>query len=199
MLFAASLDGVLVRGPMLGSDHAYARVADWLPDAAGRCAAVAADRDRALAELARRYLAGHAPAGDRDLARWAGLPLRDARRGLDAIAAQLTQRPDGLMELAADTSAPPPPRSPAPRLLGAFEPLLMGWCSRTEILGNHDADVVSGGIFRGFALVRGRGAATWRFRGSGVAVEPFAELTAAETAALERDGRAVSRFLGREP
>ena len=40
------------------------------------------DRDAALAELARRYLVGHGPADDRDLARWAGLPLRDARAGL---------------------------------------------------------------------------------------------------------------------
>ena len=45
-------------------------------------------RDVALAELARRYLAGHGPAGDRDLARWAGLPLRDARAGLRAIGAR---------------------------------------------------------------------------------------------------------------
>ena len=40
------------------------------------------DRDSALAELARRFLAGHAPADERDLAKWAGLPLRDARAGL---------------------------------------------------------------------------------------------------------------------
>ncbi|HEY1621667.1 MAG TPA: crosslink repair DNA glycosylase YcaQ family protein, partial [Streptosporangiaceae bacterium] len=33
-------------------------------------------RDRALAELARRFLAGHGPASDRDLAKWSGLPLR---------------------------------------------------------------------------------------------------------------------------
>ena len=50
------------------------------------------DRDAALAELARRYLAGHGPAGDRDLAKWAGLPLRDARAGLAAIASQLDAR-----------------------------------------------------------------------------------------------------------
>ena len=40
------------------------------------------DRDIALGELARRYLAGHAPATDADLAHWSGLPLRDARAGL---------------------------------------------------------------------------------------------------------------------
>src|SRR6185437_13671382 len=36
-------------------------------------------RPAALAELARRYLAGHGPASAADLALWAGLPLRDGR------------------------------------------------------------------------------------------------------------------------
>ena len=57
------------------------------------------DRDKALAELARRYLAGHGPASDRDLARWAGLPLRDARAGLSAIAGELEELGDGLVDL----------------------------------------------------------------------------------------------------
>ena len=76
LLFLASLRGIAVRGPMVGKQHAYVLVRDWLG------AAEPVDRDMALAELARRYLVGHAPADDRDLARWAGLPLRDARAGL---------------------------------------------------------------------------------------------------------------------
>src|SRR5439155_4362698 len=78
LLMLACLRGLTVRGPMIGREHAYALVRDWLGEARP------VDRDRALAELARRYLAGHGPAGDRDLARWAGLPLRDARAGLAA-------------------------------------------------------------------------------------------------------------------
>lgn len=86
LLYAASLRGLIVRGPMAGREHAYALVRDWLP------AAAPVDRDRALAELARRYLTGHGPASDRDLARWAALPLRDARAGLAAIAGELRDR-----------------------------------------------------------------------------------------------------------
>ncbi|MBA2298635.1 MAG: winged helix DNA-binding domain-containing protein, partial [Actinobacteria bacterium] len=90
VLMLACLRGVAVRGPMRGSEQALALVRDWL----GEPAPVV--RDTALAELARRYLGGHGPAEDRDLARWAGLPLRDARRGLTAIAATLVEREDGL-------------------------------------------------------------------------------------------------------
>ena len=75
LLMLACLRGIAVRGPMTGKQHAYVLVPDWL----GPQKPV--DRDAALAELARRYLAGHGPATDRDLARWAGLPLRDSRAG----------------------------------------------------------------------------------------------------------------------
>ena len=86
LLFLTSLRGISVRGPMIGKQHAYVLARDWLgaPPAA-------ADPDAALGWLARRYLAGHAPATDRDLAKWAGLPLRDARRALREIAADLVE------------------------------------------------------------------------------------------------------------
>jgi len=84
LLMLGSLRGLIVRGPMIGREHAYVLVRDWLGESHP------VDRDRALRELARRYLAGQGPASDRDLARWAGLPLRDARAALSAIAPELT-------------------------------------------------------------------------------------------------------------
>jgi hypothetical protein len=154
LLVRCSLRGLIVRGPMLGAEHAHALVRDWLGEP------VAVDRERALAELARRYLAGHAPADDRDLARWSGLALRDARAGLRAIAGQLRERGDGLLELVRAAPALPPPLPP-PLLLGAFDPLLLGWCSRDELLAGNRGIVTTNGIFRPFALVRGRAAAKW--------------------------------------
>lgn len=188
LVFRASIEGRIVRGPMIGRQHAFARVADWLSPAPPP------PRDVALAELARRYLAGHGPAGDRDLARWAGLPLRDARAGLRAIGGELRELPGGLADLARRPRAAP---LPPPRLLGAFEPLLLGWASRDDVLAPDQARVISGGVFRNFALVAGRGVAVWRLAGSGAAVEiePFADLAAEDAAALARDGEAVKDFL----
>jgi len=77
LLMAASLRGLIVRGPMVGARHAFALVRDWLGEEALR----PVDRDAALAELARRYLVGHGPASDRDLARWAGLRCATCARG----------------------------------------------------------------------------------------------------------------------
>jgi hypothetical protein len=186
LVFRASIEGRIVRGPMVGRQHAFARVSDWLSPAPPP------PREAALAELARRYLAGHGPAEDRDLARWAGLPLRDARAGLAAIAGELRELPGGLVDLARRARVAPLPR---PRLLGAFEPLLLGWASREDILASDHAHVVSGGVFRNFALVGGRGVAVWRLRGTAVEIEPFAALSAEDADALARDGDAVKRFL----
>lgn len=183
LLFRASLQGLVVRGPVAGSEQAYVLARDWVGPPPGL------DRGAALAMLARRYLAGHGPASDRDLARWAGVPLRDARAGLSAIAPSLADRPDGLAAL---KDAARPAGVPSPRLLGSYEPVLMGWTSRSWVLGAHEPNVVSGGLFRPFALVDGRAAATWRLANGGVAVEPFGTVPA-----LDDDARDVADFLAR--
>jgi winged helix DNA-binding protein len=186
ILMAASLRGLVVRGPMAGGRQTYALARDWL----GPLQPV--DRDRALAELARRYLAGHGPADARDLARWAGLPLRDARAGLRAIGSELVQRDDGLVDLAGRAPAAELPQA---RLLGAFEPVLLGWISRELLVGSHARRIMVGGLFKPFALVRGRAAGIWSLRGGEVALEPFGRLGRADAAALEADAADMLRFL----
>jgi hypothetical protein len=186
LLFLAAVRGIAVRGPMVGKEHAYVLVRDWL----GPQDPV--DRDAALAELARRYLLGHGPADDRDLARWAGLPLRDARAGLAAIAAELREREDGLVELA---GRPSPEPLPPPRLLGAFDPLLLGWTSRDEVVGPHKMLVTMNGIFRPFALVKGRAVATWGLAKNRVTIEHLGKVTKKAATALEADAAAVERFM----
>jgi hypothetical protein len=96
LLFLTSLRGITVRGPMIGKQHAHVLARDWL----GAPPAADPDPGAALGWLARRYLAGHSPATDRDLAKWAGLPLRDARRALREIGGDLDEGEDGLVRLA---------------------------------------------------------------------------------------------------
>jgi hypothetical protein len=188
ILALATIDGLIVRGPMAGKDQAFVLVSDWLgipPAAVGR--------EAALGELAERYLAGHAPASDRDLAQWAGIGLRDARLGLAACGA--VQRPDGLAELpvTGDWAAI---ALPPPLLLGAFDPLLLGWASRAPIVGPHRQIVTVNGLFRPFALAGGQAVATWGFAGGKVTLAPFAPLDDETAAALDVQAADVTRFLG---
>jgi hypothetical protein len=186
VLFYASLQGVCVRGPMVGKEHALVAARDWLGETA------APDREAALAELARRYLVGHGPASAADLARWAGLPLRDARAGLKAIARRIVDLGDGLVDLRGrEEPAPLPP----PCLLGAFDPLLLGWASREQVVGEHKLLVTTNGIFRPFALVKGRAVSTWRFQQGRVEIEHLERVTKKAAGRLDADAAAVEAFL----
>jgi hypothetical protein len=133
------------------------------------------ERDAALRELGRRYLAAHAGADERDLAHWSGLPLTDARRGLR------------------DVARPAVPRGPVPlRLVPAYDELLLGWRDRTPVVAAEHARRVhpGGGLLRAVVLEDGRAVGTWQLRAGRVTVKPFAEIRdtaglAAEIAAVE--------------
>jgi len=185
VLFRATLDGHIIRGPMVRGEHAFALAADWL----GRRPRI--NRDHGLAELARRYLVGHGPADERDLAKWAQLPLRDARAGLAAIASELTQRPDGLVDVRRDDV----PALPPPRLLGPFDPLLLGWRSREFVLDPTEHVVTVNGIIKAIALIDGRAAGTWTMPGGQVALHLWKAQGRRSTAALELEASAVERYL----
>jgi hypothetical protein len=146
-----------------------------------------------LARLARRYLTGHGPAGARDLAKWAGLPLGEARIGLAAIADEVVVVDGGLVQLAGTAPAAP---LPPPRLLGAFDPVLLGWVSRAAIVGRHRGIVTTNGLFRPFAMVAGRAVATWGLSGATVELRPLEDIAPGDLAALHGDAAAVLRFLG---
>ena len=54
------------------------------------------------------------------------------------------------------------------------------------------------GLFRPFALVRGRAAASWSWRSGEVELEPFGRLAKADAAALDAEAADVERFLALE-
>jgi hypothetical protein len=188
VLLAATIEGGVVRGPMRGAEHAFVSVSAWLGDGPGPV-----ERRASLARLARRYLVGHAPAATRDLAKWAGITLGDARVAFDAIRDELVTGVDGLVDLADRVPVPPPPK---PRLLGPFDPLLHGWVSREAVVGAHREIVTTNGLFRAFALVDGRAVGTWGLGGSTLTMRMLERVTASTMTALRRDAAAVLRFLG---
>ena len=187
ILFLSAMRGLTIRGPVIGRDQAFVLVRDWL----GR-PPKATDRDTALSELARRFLVGHGPANERDLAKWAGLTIGDARRGLRSVSAYLEELPGGLVDLA---GRPAPSGRRSPKLLGGFDPLLHGWVDREPVLGGNQTIVTMNGIFRPFALVGGRAVATWSMPRGRVALEPFDLIATPVLHALNLEARDVERFL----
>jgi hypothetical protein len=187
ILALSAIRGLTVRGPVIGSQQGFVLVRDWL----GKPPTVT-DRDTDLSELARRFLAGHGPADGRDLAKWAGIRLNEARRALRSIGDEVEQIPGQLVDLAA---RPTPNDARRPRLLGGFDPVLHGWVDREPVLGGNQTIVTMNGIFRPFALVDGRAVATWSMPGGRVVLDPFARIAKPMLAELDREAADVERFL----
>lgn len=200
LLSVAAREGLVCRGPDRDGEPTYVRLSDWLP---GAQPVEPAERDVALARLAHRYLAGHGPAGAADLAAWSGLPLRDARTGLGALAAA------GEVENVRIGGAPayrlpgePSPEDRTVRLVPAFDEYLLGYRGRALALDAAYARRIQagGGIVHPAVLLGGRIIGTWRQRRAGgrlvVAVEPFRRLSRDTRAALAAEAADVGRFLG---
>lgn len=184
LLAYAALRGVVCRAPAAGGrEPAYALLDDWL---GGPLAAV--DEDHALAELGRRYLAGHGPATVLDLAAWSGIGLRRARRALEEAARDRAR-----------VRVPASGRSHV-ALLGHFDPLLMGYASRDLVLDARVAKRIQsgGGLVAPAVLVDGRVVGTWR-RDAGDRLELFEPLADGALAALERERADVARYLADAP
>ena len=151
------------------------------------------DPDTCLTRLARRYLAGHGPAGPEDLAAYAGITLTAARRAFALVDEETRPVNAGLLALiGGDDSVDLPP----PRLLGMFDPILHGWADRDFVTAGHADVVTSNGMFRATALVNGRIAGTWRLTAGAVTLTPLQRLSAKVRADLESEAADVLRFLG---
>lgn len=198
LLALAAFRAVCVLGPVRDGAQAFALAREWL-GAQPRSDLTGDARDRALAELARRYLIGHGPATAADLAGWSGLALGEARAGVEAIARELVEVGDGLVDLARRPAAP---ERVAPRLLGAFDPWLLGWKDRGFAVAAEFARRVhpGGGMLRAVATDDAVAVGTWTARRAGgrlsVALEPFEPLAPELQAALGEDAADVARFEG---
>jgi hypothetical protein len=170
LLVEASIRGYIVRGPMVGGQHAYVSVRSWIGDL----------EPPDLARLGARYRAGHGPADARDLAKWAGIPLAQARAALAG----------------ADEVRRPAPVGIEPRLLGAFDPLLHGWASREGIVGDHAEVVTTNGIFRPVVLVDGRAVGTWGLPAKVPVLNLWEQVSAKARGQLRAEADDVVRYLG---
>jgi hypothetical protein len=200
LVWLAAMRGVICHGPERDRAPAFVLLRDWAPQPPP---GPLADRGAAVVELARRYLAAHAPAEPRDLAAWSGVTVTEARAAWRTLGGELMEfaGPEG--PLWALRSAPP---AAAPegtvRLLGSFDPYLLGWRTRDLALAPAHAHRVfpGGGWLHPAVVADGRAVATWRrarSRGGGLVVEPFAPLPAPVATALDAEAADVARFEGR--
>ncbi|WP_369132172.1 winged helix DNA-binding domain-containing protein [Modestobacter sp. I12A-02662] len=182
LLWYLSQTGTLCLGPTDGGDQLFVLLDEWVPRPRRL------EREAALGELALRFFTGHGPATVTDLARWAGVPVRDARAGLAQVRDRLERLDAGGTEHWLDPATPG--RLAAAReeadgvlLLPGFDELVLGYADRTCTVPAEFADrIVPGGngVFRATVVCGGRAVATWRAgrsTGRPLELEPFTELT----------------------
>jgi hypothetical protein len=196
----AARQGLICRGPDQSDDEpTYVLIADWVGEPAQL------DPDEALAELARRYVGAHGPAGPRDFAYWSGFPVTTARRAFTLLADELRE-----VDAAGDraylpgTADPvaPDDGTPCVRLLPHFDAYLLGYRSREAFLPARFAHRIQagGGFVQPAIVVDGRVVGTWRLRRQGrrmtVSAEPFERLGDELMPSLVAEADDVGRFHG---
>jgi hypothetical protein len=196
MVRSLMLRGVAVYGPFSGAEQRVVPATTWLPvgsDVEGR---FNGDAVAATAELLRRYLYGHGPAGLRDFAWWSKLPqsqikaaFTQVRDDFEPAPASFSQALDedaftrpGLMDEVTEVRS----HAHGTFLLPAFDEIVLGYRDRlTFMTDDHHLQVAPGnnGAFRKTVIRGGRFIATWAAPRSGsgrrLALSPFRNLSAA--------------------
>ncbi|MEU1408008.1 winged helix DNA-binding domain-containing protein [Streptomyces sp. NPDC005728] len=193
----AALIGILCHGPQRAGEATYVLLDDWLPTT-GR---FRWEKDAALAELARRYLAAHAPAALEDFAAWSGLPVTWARRAWKMLAGSGVITEYGVLTMIAGRmqELPGPSATPDVRMLPAYDNYLVGYRTReVSVPAPHQARVwPGGGLIRPTVIADGLAIATWS-RGSGarsIKVDAFEPVPPQIQREVDVEKDAVVRFL----
>lgn len=191
LLRYAGLTGRVCYGPDRSGEETWVATRDW-----SRPKPLSDDAS-ALRELCRRYLLAYGPATPHDFASWSGLSVPTARAAFGAqtglVEVEVSSRPAAMLG-ALDTVAT------GVRLLGEFDPYLLGYTDRALVVEAANARKVhpGGGMLRPTIVTDGRAIGTWRPDRSTGAVElelfePGSHRSAL-TRALDAESADVARF-----
>ena len=151
--------------------------------------------EQGLEHLIRRYLGGFGPASIKDIANWAGLPVKmlapsvKLRRFRDERGEELLDLPRAPL---------PHPDTPAPiRFLPTWDATLLVHARRTQILPERYRSLVfntqtphSVSTF----LVDGQVAGTWRYERGYLEIDPFERLSREARKELEQEAERLEAF-----
>ena len=197
------MEGIICFGPTVNGKSTHVLLDSWLDDGLSEVADPGA-------ELVRRYLSAYGPATPEDYGVWSGLPITEVRRGFASLE-------DELLRVEVDGTPMWMPRTraglldeamederPAIKILGAFDPYLLGYRTRDLGVGPELLRRVhpGGGIIRPTILVDGRPIATWTRKRAGrrlsITVSPFEALSDEVRVGIDGEVEDVGRFLGLE-
>jgi hypothetical protein len=197
LLQRASLDGHICMGAMHRNTPLFLSLDEVLPEGKP------VEGSTALAELARRYFSSRGPATLQDFVWWSGLPVGEARAGLEAVTPHLlrTTIDDRTYWLPGSIHATDD-GSPLVSLLPGFDEYLLGYRDRSAFIEmpTQKKRVFKNGMLSPTLVIDGRIAGTWKrtFTKDAVIIttNPFTPLTASEKGTVATTAQRYGEFLG---
>ncbi|HJS58892.1 MAG TPA: winged helix DNA-binding domain-containing protein [Vicinamibacteria bacterium] len=177
--------GLICHGPRREGQPTFVLLDDWVP------ARKEPSREQALATLAQRYFASHAPATVHDFAWWSGLLMKDAREAVEVARSPRVKPPAAARR-----------RKPAALLLPPWDEYIVAYKDREAVVGHlgkrgqERLKVVGSASI----VIDGRVRGSWRRRigTSSVKIAPeyWTAITAAERRAVRDAALRYAQFLG---
>jgi hypothetical protein len=200
-LMHCELEAVIGSGGRNGKKQTYALLDERVPAGGPRF-----DREEAIVELVRRYLASHGPATVKDLSWWSGLTMKDLREALGSLDDEVTsQEIDGLTFWSSASGwSRRPPAARGVHLLQTYDELVVGYTESRfhgDTAGELARQAWSDRTFpTGVFLLHGKVGGHWRrtieAKAVRVAMHTYAKVTAADRDALESASTRLGRFVG---
>ncbi len=159
LMFLAELEGIVCSGRTEKNKSTCALLEERVP-----LKKVLA-REEALVTLAERYFISHGPATLADFVWWSGLPVKDARKGLEGAKSKLlSERSLNGEHWFSDTIIQPPSVREHVHFLPAFDEYLISYKDRSAVMQEvHRPRAISfNGIFRPVMVVNGQVKGIWK-------------------------------------
>lgn len=198
IMINAELDGVVCNGIKKGKLQTYALLDERVYK--GKVLS----RDESIAKLTKRYFSSHSPATLKDFVWWSGLPISDARKGLEMNKFSLINfEINGQTYWMPDSISIPQTNFDSLHLLPAFDEFMVSYKDRSASLDSEFASQTNtgNGIFKPIIVVNGKVAGIWKrsFKKDSVIIEKFlfSDLTEAENEDFKLKAEKYSNYEGK--
>ncbi|HTK57292.1 MAG TPA: winged helix DNA-binding domain-containing protein [Gemmatimonadales bacterium] len=201
VMMALELNALICSGAMQGKQHTYALLEER---AGGRRTGERIVREEAVAELLRRFVAGHAPATLKQFCWWSGLKLTEARKAREALKDSLAIESIDGTEWVSSPSRTTKSQQPAAHLIPEYDEVLVGTADIgiPRLMADRRIPGRTTNTFDRPLLIGGEWVGTWR-RTVGpkrvvLEVERFGRFTREQAGAVEQAVAKYEAFVGLE-
>jgi hypothetical protein len=199
IMMQAELDGLICSGPRKGKQFTYMLLDERVPQVAK------VSNQEALAKLATRYLTSRGPVTAHDFAKWSGLTISDAKRGIESVKSQFQNETiNDQTYWFTENQKPVKIKMPLLHLLSIFDEYISSYKNRSALGSEEYAKKLSamGNALTYIVILNSQIIGTWKrtLEKKTVTLQPdiFTPLKKDEKEALRQTSERYGKFLGLE-